>query len=181
MGKVTKSRRDRIIVVAVVAAVAAILAPFAVNFFGILRVFHGVQESRVRLLDKTDHVALLDACQELSRQVAAGELAPGRYERHGEQWEPAFEPPEVIRELRPPLLRIDPDGRVVVSMAAGLSQFGATAYPDGYREGSASFHYGDRELIPNLWYFDMEYQREPDYDKIVDGILRRHGGQSGAD
>ncbi len=181
MGKVTKSRRERIIVVAVVVAAAAVLAPFAINFFGILRVFHRVQESRVRLLGKTDHVALLEACQELSRQVAAGELAPGRYARHGVQWDPAFEPPEVIRELRPSLLKIDEDGRVVVGMAAGLSNISAIAYPDGYREHSASYHYGDRELIPNLWYCDMEYQREPDYDKIVDGILHRHGGQSGPD
>ena len=181
MDKVKKSRRDRIIIVVVVVAAAAVLAPFVMNFFGILRVFRSVQESRVRLLGKTDRAALLSACQELSRQVAAGELAPGRYARHGDRWDPAFELPEVIRELRPSLLRIHADGRVVVGMAAGLSNISAIAYPDGYREGSAGFHYGDRELIPNLWYCDMEYQRKPDHDEVVDEILRRHGGQSGAD
>ncbi len=179
MGKITMSCRRRIVTVIGVAAVAAFLILVAVWSCGILRVFRNVQEKRVRLLCETDHHALLQACQELSRQVAAGELHPDRYHSRDGAWYPAIEVPQVIGELRPVLLSIDTNGRVVVSMAAGLSQFGAVAYPDGYQEPHVNFHYGDRELIPNLWYFDMEYERGADYDRTVDSIMRRHGGAPG--
>jgi len=155
--------------------IAGIVAVFVVlSIAALAGLFFSVQEKRVRLLCRTDHHALLQACQELSRQVAAGELRPGRYRMRGGQKDRTLKLSQVIRELRPTVITVDPTGRVVVSMAAGLSGFGACAYPDGFQEPSVGYDYGDRELIPNLWYFDIEYQRDPDYDKVVDSIMRQH-------
>jgi len=170
-----KLRRRRVVGIVAVVVVVGSLIPLAATRVGYLGLVFSVHRRQVQLLCRTDHGALLKACQELSRQVVAGELPPGRYRMRGEQKDRTLKLPEVIRKLRPTVIAIKPSGRIVIVMAGGLSGFGVSAYPDGYQKPYASFEYGDRELIPNLWYFDDQYVRDAEYDKVIDGIFRRYG------
>lgn len=161
-----------------IGIVAAVLLGFACLLFGPLlpRAFQSVS-LRTRILSRADHQALLSACQNLAEQVRTGKLKAGSY-----QIRPFADPevsgfPRAIRDLRPAQVLVDRDGRVMVEMFGGLAHFGVYAYPEGYREPFSGFKYGDRELIPNLWYYDDEYYKDPEFDKTVDAIVKKRKGE----
>jgi hypothetical protein len=177
MGKVTGQygRRTICVVAVIVVGVIGLLLLVAGSLLSLVGPSFGVQRKRVQVLCRTDHAALRQACQAFSRQVAAGELAPGSYRMRAEPGKPTLTLPEVIRELRPTVIDIQASGRVVVVLSGGLGGIGVIAYPEQYEEPHVNFHYGDRELIPNLWYLDRQYVGNADYDKFIDGIVRRYG------
>jgi len=61
----------------------------------------------------------------------------------------------------------------MVQMFGGLGHFGVYAYPECYKEPFPGFTRGDRELIPRLWYYDDEYHRDPEFDKMISGLLAK--------
>ena len=36
-----------------------------------------------------------------------------------------------------------------------------------------SFGYGDKELIPRLWYYDDGYRDNPEYDKKIETLIQK--------
>ena len=128
---------------------------------------------RVRLLCDTDHQTLLEACQELAGQVREGNLKPDEYRFGPWRSGAAGEFPQPIQALRPTYVLVDGDGRVTIEMFGGLTHFGIHAYPEDYEVRFPGFKYGDRELIPNLWYYDDEYLRDPQFDRAVSELLER--------
>jgi hypothetical protein len=128
-----------------------------------------------RLLCKTDHQVLLEACRELSRRVDAGDLKSGRYDIHN-RYEDASRFPKVILDLQPIYVYIDENdsGRVIIPIFRGFDHFGVTAYTEEYMESGPKHKYGDRELIPGLWYYDDGYIDDPEYDKEIDKLIEKH-------
>ena len=126
-----------------------------------------IQQKHVRLLYKTDHHALLDACRDLSKRVAIGEMKPGTYWLRGGRRLPVVSSfPKPILELKPNYVYIDENdsGRVMLEMGGGFVHFGVLAYTEDYKKPSWS-EYGDKELIPGLWYYDDGYGENAAYDK----------------
>ncbi len=84
---------------------------------------------RVRLLCETDHEALLEACNELSKRAKRGDLRPGEYNIRRDRHPVASRFPQPILDLAPSYVYIDENdsGRVMVEMYGGLYHFGVEA------------------------------------------------------
>jgi len=136
-----------------------------------------IPHRQVRLLYKTDHQALLEACRELSKRVATGDMKGGSYYLRGSQRLPVVSSfPKPILDLKPNYVYIDENnsGRVMVEMYGGFAHFGVLAYTEDYRKPSWA-EYGDKELIPGLWYYDDGYMDNPEYDKTVEALRPKEG------
>jgi hypothetical protein len=134
------------------------------------------QHRRVLLLYHTDHEALLKAGREILRR---GPKDPGNYRHRGPIHILGFPVPrgvripKVVRKLRPHATLINFNGYVVVQMEEGIIGFGVKIYPEGYNKApNRYFGYGNRELLPGLWYFDGKYDQIPGYGKKIDEIIK---------
>jgi len=141
---------------------------------------HQVEQCQVRLLCETNHQALLEACRELSKQVAAGKLAPRTYYVRSHKRPPEVSRfPKLILDLSPRSIIIDEDGRVVLQMGGAFANFGVFAYPEHYKEPYRNFVYGNREIIDGLWYHDAEYEGSPEYQKRIEALIQKGKEASG--
>ena len=161
----------RIIIAIVIVLVTAVGVFYMCRFvfFGI----KGTRQQRVRLLYKTDHQALLEACRELSKQVTIGDLKTGTYWLHGSRRHPAVSRfPQAILDLAPNYVYIDENnsGRVMLEMHGGFVHFGVQAYTEDYKKPHVGFEYGDKKLIPGLWYHDDGYLENPEYEKMIEAL-----------
>jgi len=161
--------------------VGAVIFGFGLNYFFFVgkAVREFKKERKVlmtRLLCETDHQVLLEACRELSRRVEAGDLKSGRYNIRNHLYEQASRFPQVILNLQPRYVYIDENnnGKVWIPIFGGFDHFGVTAYTDDYLESGPKHKYGDRELIPGLWYYDDGYIDDPEYDKKIDKLIEKH-------
>jgi len=129
------------------------------------------KEMRERLLYETDHQVLLEACRELSRQVAREDLNPGTYYIRTHLDPEASRFPQPILDLAPNYVYIDEgySGRVMLEMLGGLGHFGVQAYPEDYKLPSYS-KYGDKKLIDGLWYYDDGYRKNPEWEKKIEAL-----------
>jgi hypothetical protein len=127
---------------------------------------------RVRLLCETDHEILLMACNELSRRVERGDLKPGKYNVRRDPEASRF--PQPILDLAPSSVYIDENnsGRVRLEMMGGLVHFGIEAHTEDYQMPSFG-KFGDKELIPRLWYYDDGYIGHPEYEKRIEKLMQR--------
>jgi hypothetical protein len=84
--------------------VACGVASFAyLGYFAVwvMRDLNSMEARRPVLLYETDHQALLEACRELSRQVATGRLEPRSYRIHGDPDPESRQFPRLILDLDP--------------------------------------------------------------------------------
>jgi len=116
----------------------------------------------------------LDACRELSRRFARGELKSGQYNvRHDSHPDVAGFPKPII-DLAPNLVIIDEYGGVSLDMMGGFDHFGVSFYPVDYKKPPfVGFKLGDKELIDGLWYYDDGYEGNPRYQKKIDALLQK--------
>ncbi len=131
---------------------------------------------RVRLLCETDHEALLEACRELSRRAGRGDLRPGRkYGIRRDRHPVASRFPQPILVLVPSYVSISENdsGRVMLEMLGGLGHFGVLAYTEDYKKPYRTYSYGDKKLIPGLWYYDDGYQGHPEYEKRIEALMQK--------
>jgi hypothetical protein len=169
------------ILVVIVALLVGILVlpqrgPFSRTFKS-----HGMnlaQQRRILLLYHTDHDALLKAGRQILSQ---GPKDPMNYRYYGPMHIDGFPVPrrvripKVIRKLRPHATLINFNGYVVLQMQGDLTDFGVRIYPEGFKFKGRRFHFtpGNKELLPGLEYYDYKYRHIPDYDKIIDEIIKK--------
>ena len=160
-------------------AVAVFFAVCFLLFYRFLTLpeFREAKQMRLRLLCQTDHKALLEACRELSRRCARGELKPGGYNIRDNPHPETSETsrfPQVILDLDPFHVYIDENDsrRVMIIMHGGMDHFGVYAYTEDYKKPLGSV-YGDKELIPGLWYYDEGYDYTRYYDKRIDALMKK--------
>jgi len=176
MGKRMTSKRMIVAGVVIVLALSFILpisfspwTPVAFYLMG-----HQAKRMRERILCKTDHQALLEACREVLNQ---GDLDPGRkYKVRNAQHDPEVSQfPKPILDLAPNYLLIeDIAGNLRLEMHGGTDHFGVRAYPKDFRKPFPSYEYADKELIPGLWYYDDGYNHNPEYDKKIDDLIQKY-------
>lgn len=143
-----------------------------------------IQQLEIRLLCETDHQALLDACRDVLRMYNRGDLKKSQYWIRDSHFAerlhyptPSSEKvilPKVILDLEPAMIDIGQDGRIMIEMLGGLSHFGVYAYPEDYKYKGPISAYGDKELIPGLWYYDDGYHEKPDYYKEIDAFIEKY-------
>lgn len=145
--------------------------------FGILW-SHGIRQAqhrRVVLLCETDHQALLKAGREILSQLPEDYLDTGGKRVAGIRFIPeGVQIPKTIRDIRPRGLFVDYDGYLIMEMHGGMDHFGVEIYPEDYKEPRRNFKYGDRELLPGLWYYDEGYDHNPEYDRWIDTLLEEN-------
>jgi hypothetical protein len=174
-------RRDKwIITIGVVCGIA----PFAYLGYFALWAMHDLDSMEARrpvLLYQTDHRALLEACRELSRQVAAGKLQPGEYRVHAHHPDSETRQfPQLILDLDP--LRVDIEKNGVVNlMMSPVVLYGVYALPENYEDPPAELYPWGEELIDGLWYYDEGFRNHPERQKEVEELLKKSeaGNSSG--
>ena len=135
------------------------------------------QQRRILLLYHSDHEALLKAGREILRQ---GPKDPWNYPFIGIQHIDGFPVPrevpipKVVHQLRPHANLINRNGYFVLQMEETAKGFGVKIYPEGFKTPRYyGFKYGNRELIPGLWYYDDEYDLIPEYNNTIDYIIQK--------
>lgn len=138
------------------------------------------QKSRVRILCKTDHEALLKAGREVLSQTHINEEYFNSGESPGGGNTPSLPKevriPQIIRDLKGGIA-IHDDGYLLIPMHGAIDNWGLKIYPDYFKKPYSDYEYGDRELIPGLWYYDHRYMGNPDYDKEIDLLIEEHKGK----
>lgn len=128
------------------------------------------KQRQVRLLCETDYQVLLEACRELSRRVATGDLKPDQYNVRLNPHPAASRFPQPILDLEPTYVAIEPDGSVQIELHGGFLSYGALAYPEDYEKPK----HADKKLIDGLWYYDDGYREEnPKYQKWLDELIQK--------
>ena len=152
-------------------------------------IHHQAHLRRVLLLCNTDHQALLNAGREILSQVPEDRLrinpTPDGIRHLGDFkfiLPEEVEIPQVVRDLKPYVCLISYGGCLTVEMHGGwdhikreMSHFGVNIYPEDYKEPERNFKYGDRELLPGLWYYDEGYLRNPEYDEWIEKLINEQG------
>jgi len=179
MKEIEMKRRDKWILIVLIGCLACWIAYFAYSAVWIMCDLKSFEARRPVLLYETDHRELLEACRELSRQVAAGRLEPGSYRIHSN--DPDTESrqfPQLILDLDPLHVDVEKNGVVNLIMSP-VVMYGVCASPEDY-EGSLA---GDKtwciELIDGLWYYDEDFRKHPEHMKEVEELLKkRRAGDS---
>ena len=156
----------------VVIVLTILLFYHPVRIFGlIIKESFNNRQRLVRLLSKTDHQALLEACREISKEVSAGNLDPNRYIVRYKPDPEVSRFPKLVLGIEPLYIDISSDGRIGLEISGALHHCGVRAYPKNYEKPSDNFTYGDKEIIDGLWYYEDGYDSK--HGKWVDSLLKK--------
>jgi len=141
----------------------------------------GCNNKRRDLLCKRDLNAIAVASRELLAAAATEELRPGPYDfRHKPHSPEIARFPQVIRELNPAWVVIEPEGCLTIQFGGGFDHFGLKVYSKDFKEPYAGFVYGSRKISDGLWYYDDGYRDEsPRYKKKIDAWIEARVKSSG--
>ena len=134
------------------------------------------QRLEKQLLCDTNYSSLLEVCREILKQVERGDIKPGRYSFDEKSLPQVVLFFKMLPNLAPSYLYIDENnsGRILIEMAGGLSHFGVEAYSEDFKPPSPNYHYGDKMLIPGLWYYDDGFDENPQYyEKKIDQLIEK--------
>jgi len=132
--------------------------------------------ARSRLLCRTNYHELLASGRDLWKMTVEGRVKPGVYRVARKSASPEISRfPRPILDLAPEVVSIDERGYVVIEMrACGFDHCGVIAYSEDFRLRHPEHnYYGQRMLVEGLWYYDDQYTNNPEYDRIVDRLIRR--------
>ena len=161
-----------LLVAVALALLLCYLLPY-LRIFGFI-IMDGVKDRQrlVRLLSKTDHQALLEACREISKETSTGNLTtPYRYKVR-----PKLDPevsrfPQLVLDTEPLYIEIASDGRLSLEITGALHHCGVTAYPENYEKPNDNFKFGDKKIIDGLWYYEHGYDSKR--GKWVEALLEK--------
>ena len=169
-------RRDKWILIVVIIGCFAPVAYLGYFAVWAMRDLDKMEARRPVLLYETDHRELLEACRELSMQVATERLEPGSYWIHSDTNPESRQFPQLILSLDPLRVEVEKDGWVNIMMSP-VVMYGVVAYPEDY-EGTLSglYEYAKvwgLELIDGLWYYDEDFRKHPEHMKEVEELLKK--------
>lgn len=134
------------------------------------------QQRRILLLCNTDNQALLKAGREILSKIPKDRFHPhtdgGRNVGIFNVPE-GIQIPQAIKDLKGGFV-VNYDGYLKIEMHGGMDHFGVKIYPEDFKKPYDSFEYGNRELLPGLWYYDDGYLHNSEYDKRIDQLIEKH-------
>jgi hypothetical protein len=101
-----------------------------------------------RVLHRTDHHALLEACRTLMDTEYRGQYNMRWPFRHPD----AYKFPKEIQRLKPTYVIVKEE-TVRIELWGGMSHYGVIAYSLDFREPCSGFSYGQKKLIDGLWFY----------------------------
>jgi hypothetical protein len=149
------------------------LTDFGIGVRYFLREGKKTKERHTHLLCDTDYQVLLEGCRELSRMVTTGELKKCEYMVRNNPEAETLGFPRVILDLEPTYVHIDSEGRVIVELGGGLHHFGVYGYPVDYKKPLTNFKYGNRKLVDGLWYYEDDYEGNPQLQKKIETLIQK--------
>ena len=149
-----------------------LLSYFRLDIISILLV-RKQNNAQKRLLSETNYKLLLETCRKLPKPIQNHGRVYYSDETISSNLPEGFSG-EVILSLKPKMVYIDEDGRISIALGNTFWNFGVRAYPEDFKEPYSGFIYGNQELIPGLWYYDELYERNPNYDKIIDKMIKKN-------
>jgi len=173
------SRRNIVVLLVVSTAGLLLFAFIPVGFFAYFVLIGPIQDARLqkRLLCNADHRTLLEECRRLSKQVVIDNPDKGKEEPMGvvvmRVPDSELSKFRLVRRIGGRVF-VNIDGVVSIEGGGTMRHFGVDAYPEDFREPFSNYDYGNKELVPGLWYYDDRYNRDNNYDKVIDGMLRRN-------
>lgn len=175
MDKEMEMRPPRVLVVSAIVLVVAAGIVLSAWFVAkpILLPAVKAREAQVHLLCETDRHELLGACRELSTRFLKGDLAAGQYIVRSQPSPEVSTFPRIIIDLDPTDVYLDASGIVTIELF-GFPSYGVIALPEGYRQ-SPHYQPGPVQLIPGLWYYDEDYDRNPEYKRRIDALIEKGG------
>jgi len=138
--------------------------------FGLIPFQESLRQNR--LLCRTDHQALLAECRALHKQLSAENLDIKKQE-YIKVSDSELSKFPLIRRLGGRVFA-SLNGAVWIELGWTMRHFGVSAATeDLLSRSSPGGSFGNRELVPGLWYYDDEYNRDKDYDESIDHMLKR--------
>lgn len=141
-------------------------------------------QRRVKLLCETDHQALLKAGREILSKIPKDRLnnphADGGIFSSSLSVPKGIQIPQAIKDLKSSYVvdYVVYDSYLSIylslEMHGGMDHFGVKIYPEDFKKPHDYFEYGDRELLPGLWYYDIGYREVTEYDKRIDELIEKH-------
>lgn len=172
IGKVIKVI-GAIVLILLLGVVALFFFHPQISAFFALPGYLRAQHRRVVILCDTDHQALLKAGREILSKIPKDRFHPhsdGGIDSGIFSVPEGIQIPQAIKDLKSGFV-IDYDGYLRIEMHGGMDHFGVKIYPEDYKKPRDYFKYGDRELLPGLWYYDDGYLHNPEYDKRIDELI----------
>ena len=136
------------------------------------------QQRRVLLLCETVHQALLKAGREILSEVPVKKtIQRTKNETPGIIGNfpipKGVRIPQAILDLRPHAVVIDYDGYLIIEMHGGMDHFGVRIYPEEFKAPYPGFKYINRKLTEGLWYYDIGYDGNPEFDERIEELLQK--------
>jgi len=149
----------------------------------VILLVNGCNAKRRDLLCKTDLDAIVRASRELIAKVTSGELRPGQYQFRREPHSPEISRfPQVIRELNPTSILIEPEGCLTIHFGGGFDHFGLKVYSKDFKPTFPGFIYGAKKITDGLWYYDDDYRDEcPRHKRRIDTWIEMRSKRAGQD
>jgi hypothetical protein len=158
-------------------------AVMATMSIAVILLVGGCNAKRRDLLCKTDLDAVVRASRKLLAKASTGELMLGPHEFQREPHSPEIAKfPQVIRELKPTRVLMEPDGWLSIQFGGGFDHFGLKVYPEDFKPPFPDFNYGARKIVDGLWYYDDNYSDEyPRHKKRIDRWIQMRNKRSAQD
>jgi len=133
-----------------------------------------IDYSRKKILHETDYQKLLEAGREILSKAEIDKVIDNEYTRYKLPGD--IKIPKIVRRLKligsPFLSLADGYLALFIDISNRSSYVQVIIYPEDFNEPYEYFYFGDKELLPGLWYNDEEYHYDPNgYDKIVQSIM----------
>ena len=170
--------------VTIFTGIALILVTLAILLYFKLYIFSFLPAGKpylaqYRLLCKTDYKLLLKACRELPIPIQNPEnpMLGIKYSAKDISQNPPAGMSnisiKVITSLNPKLISVYDTGLVIFFMGDTSWSFGISAYSEEYKGPIPESLFGDRELIPDLWYYDEHCRYDPNYINVINKLIKK--------
>jgi hypothetical protein len=165
--------------IVIIAGLVSIDTPLSIFKLAAIR----ATQMRVRLLHETDHQALLkdgreilSKVQPIERQIKKGHAYSGYVPVPKDVKDMGL--PKTMRKLKlrsVGIRQINHQIYLTIEMHGGMDHFGVNIYPEDFNDLDVPtfFSYGNRELVPGLWYYDEGYVHNPQFDQIVSEAIQK--------
>ena len=134
-----------------------------------------IQESlqHRHLLCSTDHQALLEECRRLSAQIVGQDPnIRGEYDGREVRDSELSDFPTIKKVGG--IVLVHGNGGATIKMGDTFRHFGVHALSKDYEEHHPNATCGNCELVRGLWYYDDRYNRDKNYHKVVERLLRKN-------